>query len=241
MTAFIKNTLSVLFVCLLCSQTSSAYVNTSLNKNFKIMLDPGEGLRTNVYSSPSGLAEYKANLEFANELKQKLEKVGFTVAITHDASSDPSDSERSGKAKDYNLLLSIHHDGLEEKNCDTSKGFCMAKSDGYSIFVSKNSSNYDQSLELADSIGRGLSLEDFKRNDYHRALAKPEVIDADLSLYALPSDGVLDGVSALAIKLEVGVVTSTADQKILTDKLYRSKMQKVIVETIMQYRSEQGE
>lgn len=99
----------------------SASIDMDVVLNKTIMLDPGHGGgdpgSIPTASDGTKLSQYKEsalNLQIAQKLKSKLEKIGVNVLMTRDDDSNIPLSDRAKIANDKNpdLLISIHHDSV---------------------------------------------------------------------------------------------------------------------------------
>ncbi|MGN1392875.1 MAG: N-acetylmuramoyl-L-alanine amidase [Succinivibrionaceae bacterium] len=226
--------------------TSSYAANIAFNKDFKIMIDPGHGQVHYGIVSASGIKENKLNIDYAVSLKEKLDKMGFTVSLTHDEEKDVTINERINSAEGYNLFISIHHATVDKKYCTTNdKGHCQADhGKGYTIFVDPDSENFQESWNFAEYIGRSLSMQDYKASNYHGEDLPGEgkqALNEELGIFAYPESKVISKLKMPAIILEVGNVANSEDEKRTTNKKLRDKMQKVIVQSILQYRQNKND
>lgn len=111
----------------------------------KVFIDPGHG-GSDSGAVAFGLVEKEINLIVAKELKKLLLNAGFEVKLSRETDAYVGLRERANMANEWNadIVISIHH--------NASGG------DGWEIIFSMMKGKKEQSLKLANCIGKEFSL-----------------------------------------------------------------------------------
>ena len=219
-----------------------------------IVLDPGHGGIDSGTIAPTGDTEKTIVLEFAHELRQKLEKAGkYRVMMTRsdDRFVPLADRVQLARAHQAALFLSIHADALAHRDSEAR---------GASIYTLSETASDAEAGRLADAENRAdiiagvdLSAEPddvadilidlaqretkaFSANFAH-ALVKELKLSSRLHKHPLKSAGfrVLKAPDVPSALIELGYVSSSQDLKYLLSENWRAHATDSIVQAITTY------
>jgi N-acetylmuramoyl-L-alanine amidase len=219
-----------------------------------IVLDPGHGGIDSGTIAPTGDTEKTIVLEFAHELRQKLEKTGkYRVMMTRSDDRFVPLAERVQLARLHQaaLFLSIHADALAHRDSEAR---------GASIYTLSETASDGEAARLAEAENRAdviagvdLSAEPndvadilidlahretkaFSANLAH-ALVKELKLSSRLHKHPLKSAGfrVLKAPDVPSALIELGYVSSSQDLKYLLSDTWRSHATDSIVQAIATY------
>lgn len=213
-----------------------------------IILDPGHGPDQGGAMSVQGIQEVAYNDRFVAELAPALEHAGWRVKVTRkpaqnlDLVSRPELANQLGAA----AFLSIHHDSAQLKYLTKiQKGNVAAYKtvqpiSGYSLYVSYEDPQFDQSLELATLLGAELHSLGRAPNLMHAEKIPGEshpLLNRDLGIYQYDHLAVLRHSKVPAVLLEVGVITDIEDEAYVHDPANRQAMIGKIVVALDRFRA----
>lgn len=156
----------------------------------------------------SGRVEYLYNLDMSNALAKDLIKSGDQVSRTSADGKEITLQERSTKAPDADLFISIHHDSMLQEWIDAGR---RKEFSGFSIFVSKKNTHYEQSLNCAKAIGEQMLAIGEKPSLYHSTPIKGEnrpLLDKHLGIHQYDDLIVLKTAPIPAVLVEIGVIAN---------------------------------
>jgi N-acetylmuramoyl-L-alanine amidase len=138
----------------------------------EVAIDVGHHLAEPGAISARGRAEFEFNLELARQARAALEQAGLRVRMIGERGDATLLLERAGAAQGADLLVSIHHDSVQERLLEhwMDAGVPRRHSDrfaGFSLFVSRANPHPARSLACAASIGARLRSADFAPSRYH--------------------------------------------------------------------------
>ena len=216
-----------------------------------IVLDPGHGGLDSGTVAPTGDTEKTIVLEFAQQLRDKLEKSGkYRVAMTRtdDRFVPLADRVQLARSRQAALFLSIHADALAHRD---------AESRGASVYTLSETASDAEAARLAEAENRAdviagvdLSAEPNDVADILIDLAQREtkVFSANLARalimelkvtsrmhkHPLKSAGfrVLKAPDVPSVLIELGYVSSSQDLKYLMSDPWRSRATDSIVQAI---------
>lgn len=201
----------MLFLCvslLLCSHAASGS---------SIILDPGHSPLSPGAMSCSGVPEYQFNNRLVESLARQLTDSGVTVVLSKMLTGEASLPERAASATGHDLLLSLHHDSVQPRYVTRGrKGVCSAKAAGFSIFLSRQNLNYEQSLDYARRLGKALIQKGLVPSQHHGEPIQGEnrhLIVRELGIYAFDELTVLKKAGVPALLLEAAVIVNPDDEK----------------------------
>ena len=207
-----------------------------------VVLDPGHGGLDSGTVAPTGDTEKTIVLEFAQQLRDKLEKSGkYRVAMTRtdDRFVPLADRVQLARSRQAALFLSIHADALPHRDSEAR---------GASIYTLSETASDAEAARLAEAENRAdviagvdLSAEPndvadilidlaqretkaFSANLAH-ALAKELKASSRLHKHPLKSAGfrVLKAPDVPSVLIELGYVSSSQDLKYLLSDAWRSR------------------
>ncbi len=216
-----------------------------------VVLDPGHGGLDSGTVAPSGDTEKAIVLEFAQQLRDKLEKSGkYRVAMTRtdDRFVPLADRVQLARSRQAALFLSIHADALPHRDSEAR---------GASIYTLSETASDAEAARLAEAENRAdviagvdLSAEPndvadilidlaqretkaFSANFAH-ALAKELKATSRLHKHPLKSAGfrVLKAPDVPSALIELGYVSSSQDLKYLLSDAWRSRATDSIAQAI---------
>ena len=210
-------------------------------------LDPGHTDAHPGAVSVRGIPEVSYNDAFVAVLGPRLSRDGFRVLVTRGPGEEIELSARADRAnaRRASVLLSIHHDSVQEDLLEEvpQNGRTAMRTvrpvRGYSLFVSGQNPRYEDSLKVAEAIGRRL-LALGRPPTLHHAEAIPgegrTLIDARLGIYRFDELVVLREASCPAVLLEVGVLVDEADEAYVSAPARREAISDAIVEGLLEAR-----
>jgi N-acetylmuramoyl-L-alanine amidase len=216
-----------------------------------VVLDPGHGGLDSGTVAPTGDTEKTIVLEFAQQLRDKLEKSGkYRVAMTRtdDRFVPLADRVQLARSRQAALFLSIHADALPHRDSEAR---------GASIYTLSETASDAEAARLAEAENRAdviagvdLSAEPndvadilidlaqretkaFSANLAH-ALAKELKATSRLHKHPLKSAGfrVLKAPDVPSVLIELGYVSSSQDLKYLLSDAWRSRATDSIAQAI---------
>jgi len=191
--------------------------------------------------SAHGKPEYEFNLRLARELVAKLRNEGFEKA----EAVIQTDSDLAGRARDLSsrrpdLVLSLHHDSVQDKYLKTAKldgeirtfteGFS-----GYSIFVSHDNAYREDSDRFAGVLGGEMIARGLKPTFHHHEQENRPILDADTGVFLFDALVVLRQTTAPAVLLESAVITDPADEARANDSAYRDRITGAITAAVIRF------
>jgi N-acetylmuramoyl-L-alanine amidase len=193
-------------------------------EEFRIMLDVGHTPRQPGAISARGAREYDFNARLAARISEELAIAGFrsTRVLKIDELGRKGLFRRPREAEKWgaNLLLSIHHDSVQPHYLKSwaYEGKPRQYSDdfrGFSLFVSKESPSYGESLRfatlLADQlISRGMSFTLHHAEDISGE--RRELLDPSRGVYRFDGLIVLRRSKMPAVLLEAGVIVNRDEE-----------------------------
>ncbi len=177
-----------------------------------IALDTGHTPLHPGATGASGRVEYLYNLDMSNALAKDLTTSGDRVSRTSADGKEITLQERSTKAPDADLFISIHHDSMPQEWIDAGRRREFA---GYSIFVSPKNTHYDQSLNCAKKIGEQMLAIGEKPSLYHATPIAGEnrpLIDKRLGVHQYDDLIVLKTAPIPAVLVEIGVIANPNEE-----------------------------
>lgn len=215
--------------------------------NADLALDVGHTYKHPGAISVSGVPEIFYNKEVAERVKERLEGSGVCLFLIEDKVllDRPKIANENAMA-----MVSIHHDSagkVKTKVVKTKKGSKVVKTmvpssvnvSGFSIFVSKLSVQYNDSVRLAKCIGAELIDAGFMVGLYHQNSTKRQrlLVDKIFGVYRADKFVVLKNAKIPAVLVECGVISNAQEERFLNDN--RDKMADAIALGIQKY-MEQG-
>ena len=219
-----------------------------------IVLDPGHGGLDSGTSAPSGEKEKNIVLEFAQQLRDKLEKTGkYRVRMTRDDDRfvPLADRVQLGRSQQAALFISIHADALPNHDADARGATVYTLSDTASDAEAERLADDEnradaiggvnltnQSDDVADIL-IDLAQRETKTFSMHfaRSLVGDLKAATRLHKHPLKSAGfrVLKAPDVPSVLLELGYVSNGEDLKMLMSPAWRGKATDSIVAAVNTY------
>lgn len=182
--------------------------------------------------SARGRPEFEFNLDLARAIESVLKSRGHTVQLIGADGSMKDLWQRARAAHGMDLLVSVHHDSVQEKYLSiwTHDGIERRYSDmvsGFSLFVSRENPELKRSLRCASAIGAALQESAFRPSLYHADPVLGEnrpFADRSNGVHYFDHLAVLRHATLPALLFEAGVIVNRDEEVRMSDK----KVQKAI-------------
>ncbi len=228
---------AVLFFCILLSH------GNCFPSDFVVAIDTGHSRAKPGAVSSRGVGEYQFNSNMAGMIVRRLDRMPSIKALSIDRTGDDlslaarSDAANAGKA---DLLLSIHHDSVQPHYLSpwTFNGkpnkYCDRFS-GYSLFVSRKNSRFEDSLKVANMVGSGLLKSGFHPTLHHAERIRGEnreLLDKEKGIYEYGELVVLKRATMPAVLLECGIIVNRDEEERLGNPALQHKMVEAVCNAI---------
>jgi N-acetylmuramoyl-L-alanine amidase len=206
--------------------------------NFRMIVDVGHTETRYGVVSAHGKVEYEFNLGLARELVAKLRDNGFGKAeVVIQTDSDLSKRARDLSSHRPDLMLSLHHDSVQDKYLKTGKldGQIRTYTEGfrgYSVFVSRDNAYLDDSERFATMLGGELLARGLKPTFHHHEQENRPIYDAKTGVFFFDLLVVLRQTTAPSVLLESAVITNPEDEANAEDPAYRRRITDAIVAAV---------
>jgi N-acetylmuramoyl-L-alanine amidase len=153
-----------------------------------------------------------------------------------------SDRAAAARAAGAHLLLSIHHDSVNDRYLETERqanGRVLHYCDrfrGYSVFYSAKNREASRSLDFAQELGLAMRRQGLTPTLHHAERIKGEnreLVDPDLGIYRFDDLIVLKSAAMPAALLECGVIVNRSEEAELLTKERQQKVVAAIHEAVM--------
>jgi N-acetylmuramoyl-L-alanine amidase len=233
---------AILFILALVSGAELA-----VGETYTVAIDVGHTRASPGAISVTGRPEYEFNREIAKQVEDKLKETNKGSAVTIKPFVIFSDKPMAlptrtkiAASKNADLFVSIHHDSaqdkyLEEQDVDGKTERFTDKFSGYSVFVSRKNPRYDESLDVAQRIGRAMQSNGFKfARHHHEAIAGENrpFADETAGVYAFDDLVVLKTAIMPAVLVECGVIVNPKEEQALLSKDRQATITAAIVRGI---------
>jgi len=241
------------------SAVTQAPIDASLIRT--VVLDPGHGGKDPGAIGPTGVMEKNIVLGIGLELRTMLEKAGFKVFMTRDKDVfiPLGDRTRFANEKKADLFVSIHADavGGDVKKRDAARGYKV-------YFLSQAKNEEDKMVAMRENAV--IELEDkAKRTNYDAlqdvlvSITGAEYLreSQDLCIFIEQSLGanvkkiprlqlgvgqanfwVLNGAYMPSVLIEVGFISNTEEEKLLSDKRIQFQQAAALSEAIVKFKQQ---
>ncbi len=188
-------------------------------QDFPIHIDVGHSPDKPGATSARGRPEHSFNHDFAQILARVLRAAGFEVAVPPSARFATL-SARAQAAADAAVLVSIHHDSVQERYLhawthDGRTGRYADDFSGHSLFVAAGTPVGPESVALGQDLGRALVAAGLTPTLHHAEDIpgeRRELLDTSLGLYRRDTLGLLRMSTVPAVLVEVGVIVHRAEE-----------------------------
>jgi N-acetylmuramoyl-L-alanine amidase len=209
--------------------------------DFRVVIDVGHTATNYGALSAHGKPEYEFNHRLADELLVKLLDADFKKsAVVIQTDSNLYKRARDLSSRRPNLMLSLHHDSVQDKYLKTgeldgqirtyTEGF-----QGYSIFVSRRNADLDDSEKFARLLGGELMAQGLKPTFHHHEQENRPILDPVTGVFFYDGLVVLRQTTAPAVLLENAVITNPEDEQRANDEAYRNHITDAIVAAVVKY------
>jgi N-acetylmuramoyl-L-alanine amidase len=209
--------------------------------DFRMIIDVGHTETNYGAVSAHGKHEYDFNRRLAQELATRLWADGFArTEIVIQTDSDLSRRARDLSSRRPNLMLSLHHDSVQDKYLKTGEldGQIRTYTDGfrgYSIFVSRDNAYLDDSEQFARTLGGELLAQGLKPTFHHHEQEHRPIYDPESGVFFFDLLAVLRQTTAPAVLLESAVITNPEDEAKADDPAYRKRITDAIVSAVVRF------
>jgi len=217
--------------------------------NADVALDVGHLYKSPGAISVSGVPEILYNKEVAEKVKARLEGSDICLFLIEDK---PLLDRPKIANESATVFVSIHHDSVGKATSKVTKRPTKSLKattkiapdsvhvSGFSIFISKLSAQYNDSLRLAKCIGAELIDAGFLVGLYHKNSTKKQrlLVDKCFGVYRADKFAVLKNSKIPAILVECGVISNAQEEKFLNEN--RDKMADAIALGLQRYIIQNG-
>ena len=205
-----------------------------------VAIDAGHTRENPGAISARGEAEYSFNRRIAFELLDALHAAGFTTSFVINEEEEEIALKRRtrlAEKEDASLLLSLHHDSVHPAYLEdwTYAGQRLQYCDryrGYSLLVSSESREYDESLAFAEELGTRLNAGGLWPTLHHAEPIEGEsrpLLDEERGIYRYDELAVLRRAEMPAVLLECGVIVHRQEEEVLDRPTHRAAIVRAIV------------
>jgi len=236
-----KAALALLMAIASASGVSASEAAACMPANFRMAIDVGHTRQRYGALSVHGKPEFEFNRNLAEELLAKLREKGFTG--TEAVIQSDSDLERRARdlsSRRPDLMLSLHHDSVEDKYLKTglldgqmrtyTEGF-----HGYSIFVSRDNAYLEDSETFASLLGSELRAQGLTPTYHHEVQEHRQVFDRPAGVFFYDALVVLHWTRAPAVLLESAVITDREDEQQAESPAYRGYITDAIIAAVLRF------
>jgi N-acetylmuramoyl-L-alanine amidase len=225
-------------------QAASAAPQSCDSEHFRIVLDVGHTAIVHGQISVRGVPEFEFNKNLADIVLQALHKADFPLAeMRIQQSNDLFLRARDLSSLHPDIILSLHHDGIQDRYLTHGMidGVYREYSDrfaGYSLFVSYENPDRDNSILFARLLGEELTSRHHKLNMEHAEKIPGEnrpVVDGNLGIFRYDKLVVLRGVSVAAVLMESAVIINPDDELLALRPDYQNEIAQSVVAAVTRY------
>ena len=204
---------------------------------FCVALDIGHLPTAGGAMGADGRMEYEFNRRMVELIAADLEQDDrIRVVVVNRAGKPISLSGRAtaAKAAGADLLLSIHHDSVNDRYLEAERqpnGRVLYHCDrfrGYSVFYSGKNREPSRSLDFAQALGLAMRRQGLRPTLHHAEPIKGEnreLVNPDLGIYRFDDLIVLKSAAMPAALLECGVIVNRSEE---AELLTEERQQKVV-------------
>jgi N-acetylmuramoyl-L-alanine amidase len=228
----------------LCAQLAPEMARAGCARDqFPIAVDIGHTPEDPGATSARGIPEFAFNVALGRDTATALAKAGFPVhriIVSGKGKQQLSRRVAAATALSPALIISIHHDSVQERYLKAWRfaGQPRRYSDrfaGHSIFVSRASPHFEQSLAFASALGRSLAAAGLSHSAHHAENIlgeNRETLDGDFGVFEFRNLRVLREAAAPAILLEAGIIVNRAEEIELASPARRHLVAAAIVDAV---------
>jgi N-acetylmuramoyl-L-alanine amidase len=214
----------------------------------KVVVDIGHTPTDSGQISARGVPEFEFNTRLAQRVTHELQRAGYRSAQTYgtDVNGPPGLQLRAQRANDVDadLFISIHHNGVKDETLvpwqyNGEVHYHLDDFAGYAILVSRKSSRYQESLDLATILAdrllaNGLTFtthHDERTNTTKYGRIAP-MVDPTRGIYAFDRFVVLYQTNMPALILEAGMIVNRDEEEILSSPRRRETIARAVVDAV---------
>jgi len=192
-----------------------------------------------------GRMEYEFNRHMVELIAadlQRDERIRVVVVNREGKPVTLSGRAAAARAAGADLLLSIHHDSVNDRYLEVQRqasGRVLYHCDrfrGYSVFYSGKNREASDSLEFARALGLAMRRQGLTPTLHHAEPIKGEnreLVNPDLGIYRFDDLIVLKSAAMPAVLLECGVIVNRAEEAELLTEQRQQKVVAAIYEAVM--------
>jgi N-acetylmuramoyl-L-alanine amidase len=201
-------------------------------------------------TSARGVPEYDFNLKLATRISDELIREGFRSThlmiptVRRPVSASLLERVARADAMNADMFLSIHHDSVKDKYQQTwtyegQTRYYFDRSTGFSLHVSINNPQYDDSLALARVMADRLMEKGLSFNGIHER-GNPEGAEAIFAdpkrgIYRQDNLAVLRRTKMMAVLLEGGVIVNRDEELRLATPAYQGTIATAVVRAVAEF------
>ena len=195
--------------------------------------------------SSRGKMEYEFNRTLALALAPALRVIGFQTEVLNEERTEISLAKRAAQlnAIRQGIIISLHHDSVQPQYLKggifDGKAVAFSRhAEGFSIFVSRKSSGFEKSKDLARRIGSELRKAGFVPSLHHAEPIKGEgrpIVDPALGVFRFDGLSVLKSAQVPAVLLEAGVIVNPEEERRLESVVGQQRLVRAIVSGVEAY------
>ncbi|RTL46603.1 MAG: cell wall hydrolase [Burkholderiales bacterium] len=197
-----------------------------------VVLDTGHTPARPGALSAAGRGEYEFNLRLSDAVAGLLGTQGTTVKRVGADGRDIALASRTNGTAGADLLVSLHHDSLQQAWIDEGRRREFA---GYAVFVSRRNADVPKSELCARTVGRAL-LDAGERPSWYHATPIPgenrPFLERSYGAHYFDDLVVLKSSKAPAILIEAGVIANPDEETRLQSPQTVDRMARAIVNGI---------
>lgn len=211
------------FLLTLCSAWPPAAHAACAREGFPVAVDIGHTPEDPGAVSARGIPEFAFNMALGRDVVAALQEAGFAarpIVVSGRGREQLSRRVAAANAMPPALLVSVHHDSVQERYLEEWRfgGMPRRFSDrfqGFSIFVSRASPHFAESLAFARALGGQLTAAGLRPSSHHAENIpgeNREVLDAELGVFEFRNLRVLKETEAPSLLLEAGIIVNRGEE-----------------------------
>jgi N-acetylmuramoyl-L-alanine amidase len=216
-----------------------------VRQRFCVALDIGHLPTAAGAMGADGKMEYEFNRRMVKLIAADLQQNDRIRTVIVNREAEPitlSGRAAVAKAAGADLLLSIHHDSVNdrylkaEREADGRVLHYCDRFHGYSVFYSGKNRAAEQSLDFAQALGRAMRSQGLTPTLHHAEPIKGEnreLVNPDLGIYRFDDLIVLKSAAMPAALLECGVIVNRSEEAELLTEERQQKVVAAVHEAVM--------
>lgn len=220
------------------SKTVYSREAVAAHSSISILLDPGHDYENyGAVSTEYRVSEFVLNHNLALKLEKELRKRGYSVDFTRTLLEKSPLKNRVAKIRKHDILVSLHHDSVHEKDCEWTKNMtCRTdRANGYCVLISDENPQLRKSYRLSYAISSYLKNSRMVPNLYNRNDKRMILVNDDLAVYDRRNLYILRRSSIPAVLLETAVITNPRDEEMALNPDFQDRYVKAVADGIDAY------